>query len=364
MSLLDRGGNFVLSQFVSTIKPTREYKKTFITQSEFFISSYINKHINDLTEIVKTKDFDSDDFKIIGFKHKTNSFEVGCENFPFEHTDLLFIAFYDDEVEFKKACEFNKIAQYPVGTYSLVADTYGYRLEKINVSNEEPPVLNDDIFTTLNNDINSFFKMKDFYEKNNLAFKRGVLLYGPPGTGKSSSIKYLLNHHKDKYGIIFDCTKSFDKSISTFISNISKNTPVVFVIEDIDGIDDYYRSELLNLLDGINSLTNCFIVATTNHLEALDTAITNRPSRFDRLYHVDNPNAESRRLLIKRFFNGLTESELDRAVKMSEGFSGSYFKEVYILSNIQNCDVFQAIDNIKNQMVIFKENNTKQDYYG
>jgi ATP-dependent 26S proteasome regulatory subunit len=83
------------------------------------------------------------------------------------------------------------------------------------------------------------------------------------------------------------------------------------------------------------------VLATTNHPEKLDTAILDRPSRFDRKYFFDLPSADDRQQYIERW-NGQLEVELRvsevaavKLVQQTEGFSFAYMKELYLSSMSQ-----------------------------
>lgn len=59
--------------------------------------------------------------------------------------------------------------------------------------------------------------------------------------------------------------------------------PCVVILEDLDSlINDRNRSFFLNQLDGIEGNDGLLIIATTNHLDRIDSSLTSRPSRFDR----------------------------------------------------------------------------------
>jgi len=47
-------------------------------------------------------------------------------------------------------------------------------------------VLDEDIASTLKNDIKTFKESGDWYMSKGVPYRRGYLLYGPPGTGKTS----------------------------------------------------------------------------------------------------------------------------------------------------------------------------------
>ena len=247
------------------------------------------------------------------------------------------------------------------GVYTVTKGMFGYTLSKLKVSESEKPILNADSEDDIIRDVENFFDNKEFYTKNKFPYKRGILMYGTPGTGKTMLLKHLFTKFKSKvYGIIIECTKGLDLDVIKYLDNVLKDKPRILILEDIDGIESYNRSVLLNFLDGVESLENTLIIATTNFPDRLDIGLVDRPSRFDRFYEVEVPNDESRVKLLHLYFPDLKGEELDEAVKDTKGFSGAYFKELFIMKNIQKSTIKEAIDNIKKHTTFLK-NKIKDD---
>ena len=139
--------------------------------------------------------------------------------------------------------------------------------------------------------------------------KRGVLLAGEPGTGKTLICKALMSEAIDITCII---TSAYELSDDEYITNLYKMaqdlSPCIVFIEDIDLIglnrEEYHYQHgpallsLLNVLDGVEQKHEIVTVATTNNWEALDRAISQRPSRFDRVIKLSLPKLEERRELL------------------------------------------------------------------
>ncbi|MEH1868618.1 MAG: ATP-binding protein [Nostoc sp.] len=142
--------------------------------------------------------------------------------------------------------------------------------------------------------------------------------------------------------------KSFKSEYATDSDNIRKvfkqarqSAPCVLVLEDIDSLlNDENRSFFLNELDGFASNQGIVTIATTNHPERLDSAISDRPSRFDRKYHFDLPEFPERETYIKLWNDklnsgmGLSEEVVSRIAALTEGFSFAYLKELFLSSMI------------------------------
>ena len=201
-----------------------------------------------------------------------------------------------------------------------------------------PAALKEEIQT----DFRQFFTSRELYDRYHIPWKRGVLLLGPPGNGKTHTVKALIN----QLGKPCLYVKSFKSRHSTDHQNIRKvfkrareTTPCLVVMEDLDSlINDNNRAFFLNELDGFAANTGVVVIATTNHPEKLDSAILERPSRFDRKYTFAMPAPEERHAYIAHWNAALepdlrlTVAGLTEVVTLTEGFSFAYLKELFVSS--------------------------------
>jgi hypothetical protein len=201
-----------------------------------------------------------------------------------------------------------------------------------------PPRMKQEI----KDDFAQFFASREVYERHGVPWKRGVLLIGPPGNGKSHTVKALVNW------LNVPClyVKSFlserrnnQRNVKTVFDRARQTTPCILVMEDLDSlINDGNRAFFLNELDGFAANTGVLVLASTNHPERLDSAILNRPSRFDRKYYFELPAASEREAYIAAWNSGL-EPELrltpDGVLDVAgatDGFSFAYLKELFLSS--------------------------------
>lgn len=182
-------------------------------------------------------------------------------------------------------------------------------------------VLNKEVKANVLEHIDKFIANKDWYIKNGIPYRTGILLKGPPGTGKTSFIKAICAHY-DKPLYMLQLSGMNDNALSRALSSIPEGA--VIALEDIDtacisrlpvpgpgkkDIDSDEEEEpnivtlggLLNAIDGAASSDNRIIIATTNHPEKLDPALI-REGRFDIKVDVGFLEDDTFREFLNRFY--------------------------------------------------------------
>jgi hypothetical protein len=275
--------------------------------------------------------------------------------------NLLFINKKDFELFFNKYLKGEKQKRvkmkYKPGLYSIAFNPmFGYYLEKQECREFDPPILKDNLQNSLKREIDMFCKNKHIYDELSLDYKRGILLYGPPGNGKTSFIRYFASQ-MDAVSIMANLNDSDDiKFLQSFLSsNDMADMLKIVIIEDIDGLNSFSRSFLLNLLDGMEESKKTVFIATTNFPDKLDIAIRNRPSRFDSMHYIGLPETKEREMLLKKFFPDIDNSHMSRCVSESEGFSGAYFKEIYIYSRLNDLTPLESVQELRKRIEKMKE---------
>jgi ATP-dependent 26S proteasome regulatory subunit len=130
-----------------------------------------------------------------------------------------------------------------------------------------------------------------------------------------------------------------------------KLAPTLIIIEDIDTAGTVSRrfadhpilGEYLQAMDGIEANEGVVVLATTNHTENIDPAISDRPGRFDRIIEVPLPDLNQRINILsnllskmptdnisfglrnKNFFGNETISQIGRDAKH---LSGAWIREI------------------------------------
>ena len=136
---------------------------------------------------------------------------------------------------------------------------------------------------------------------------KGILFHGRPGNGKTLFLKeYSESFDARVFSIDGNEEKTCDEIRKTFL--MTKAHPFAIVlIDEIDllignrpDVERIIQSEL----DGIDSNHYLLVLATTNHISALDDALLRR-GRFDRIFTIDKPDYQSRKELLSFYFQKL-----------------------------------------------------------
>lgn len=93
---------------------------------------------------------------------------------------------------------------------------------------------------------------------------------------------------------------------------------------------DPYLAQLLNQMDGFDSLGKTKIIMATNRPDTLDPALL-RPGRLDRKIEIPLPNEQARLEILKIHaapVNKSGEIDYEAVVKLSDGFNGADLRNV------------------------------------
>lgn len=208
--------------------------------------------------------------------------------------------------------------------------------------------------------VEGFLASKDFYQKNHIPWKRGVLLYGKPGNGKTSIIRTIMSLYNFKPITIVP--EANNDAVREAFSYAEEQSPSLLYFEDLDSLleKSVDISSFLNLMDGISAKNGLLVVATANDVKKLKSNITDRPSRFDRKFEIPLPNQEMAYIYLKRWFGNLITAkkckELSKYAEKYE-FSYAYLKELYIsamfeaLAHNRNAPTEKDVQNALNRLV-------------
>ncbi|KAJ3312409.1 hypothetical protein HDV04_003159 [Boothiomyces sp. JEL0838] len=190
------------------------------------------------------------------------------------------------------------------------------------------------------------FKKIDTFKALGIEPPKGAILYGPPGNGKTHFAKCLAGEAGVHFiavsisNIIKGEVGESEKAIQKLFRDARTKAPTIIFFDEVDALftdrtrDDLSTklySQLVAEIDEINSSDSISVLAATNHLELIDSALL-RPGRIDFLIHVDYPSESSRReiltLLTKEENVNITDKELDNLAIETAGSSCADLGEV------------------------------------
>jgi len=190
--------------------------------------------------------------------------------------------------------------------------------------------------------VENFLASQDFYLKNKIPWKRGMLLYGPQGNGKTSLIRTLISVYDFKPVTIM--AGSNDEAVHEAFSFAEEQSPSLLYFEDLDSLleKSVDPSTFLNLMDGISAKNGLLVIATANEVKKLKANITDRPSRFDRKFEIKLPDIKMTTKYLNKWFGKLITAKKCNEISkyaVKHSFSYAYLKELYISS------MFEALSN-------------------
>ncbi|WP_323676283.1 AAA family ATPase [Halorubellus sp. PRR65] len=186
-------------------------------------------------------------------------------------------------------------------------------------------------------------KYPNVLEKAGLDTGSGVLLYGPPGTGKTMLAKAVATESECNLlsiqgpELLSKWVGESESRLREVFQRARENAPAVVLFDEIDaiagerggangsGVGERVVGQLLTELDGIGSLEDVLVVATTNRPELIDGALL-RPGRLERQVHVPVPDADARREIFEVQTADAPlapDVDLDAFVVRTEGYVGA-----------------------------------------
>ncbi len=185
-------------------------------------------------------------------------------------------------------------------------------------------------------------KHPELFHRLNIEPPKGVLFYGPSGTGKTLMAK-AVSQESNAYFISINGPEIMSKfygasegRLRELFDDAEKNAPSIIFIDEIDSIapkrsdtsgevERRVVSQLLSLMDGIQSRGHIIVVGATNRINALDEALR-RPGRFDREIEFGVPTVKGRKEILQIHTRGMPLEEdidLNQYSEITYGFVGA-----------------------------------------
>jgi len=202
----------------------------------------------------------------------------------------------------------------------------------------------DEIKEALKETVEWPLKYADLFKKMDTKPPKGIILHGKPGTGKT----YLAKALASESGVNFISVKG-PQILSRYIGESEKGvrelfrlakqaSPCILFLDEIDsltprrnadssgsGVIERVIGQFLTEMDGIEDLNGVIVLAATNRIDLIDTALL-RSGRFDLIFELPLPDEKTR----KKIFQIHTRNKplgkkinLNKLSIKTEGLTGS-----------------------------------------
>ncbi|XP_078040803.1 SPG7 matrix AAA peptidase subunit, paraplegin [Augochlora pura] len=225
-----------------------------------------------------------------------------------------------------------------------------------------------------------YLKHPERYKKLGAKVPKGALLLGPPGCGKTllakavateSNVPFLSMNGSEFIEMLGGLGAA---RVRDLFAEAKKRAPSIIYIDEIDAIgkkrsggrgaefgnneSERTLNQLLVEMDGMTTLEDVIILASTNRAGVLDKALL-RPGRFDRHILIDLPTSDERKQIFEYHLKSLSLDGKPNQYSgylayLSPGFSGADIANVcneaalhaarYKKTSINSKDLLYAID--------------------
>src|SRR5713226_3094636 len=175
---------------------------------------------------------------------------------------------------------------------------------------------------------------------------KGILLHGPSGTGKTMLAKAVATESEDNFirvkgtELMSKWVGESEKGVREIFRRARQASPCVIFFDEIDSIApsrgggmqggvhssaERMVSQLLTEMDGIQEIHEVVVLAATNRIDMIDTALL-RPGRVDKIVYVPKPDVKTRQKILEIHTKGKPlgrDADLITIAEVTEGFSGA-----------------------------------------
>jgi len=226
---------------------------------------------------------------------------------------------------------------------AIKVEAKGGGVEKAKISYEDIGGLSTQI-QRIREMIELPLKYPEVFQRLGIEPPKGVFLYGPPGTGKTLIARAVANE-TDAYFTSISGPEIMGKfygeseaRLRSVFEDAHSHAPAIIFIDEIDAIapkredmgsekqvERRVVSQLLALMDGLESRGQVIVIGATNIPNTIDSALR-RPGRFDREISIPIPDKNGRLEILEIHTRGMPLAQdvsLEKLAEITHGFVGA-----------------------------------------
>ena len=226
---------------------------------------------------------------------------------------------------------------------AIKVEAKGGGVEKAKISYEDIGGLSTQI-QRIREMIELPLKYPEVFDRLGIEAPKGVFLYGPPGTGKTLIARAVANETDAYFTSITGpeiMGKFYGESearLRSVFEDAHSHAPAIIFIDEIDAIapkredmgsekqvERRVVSQLLALMDGLESRGQVIVIGATNIPNTIDSALR-RPGRFDREISIPIPDKNGRLEILEIHTRGMPLAQdvsLEKLAEITHGFVGA-----------------------------------------
>jgi cell division protease FtsH len=193
-----------------------------------------------------------------------------------------------------------------------------------------------------------FLRSPERFHQLGARIPRGIMLYGPPGTGKTMLARAVASeagvpfHYASGSEFVEKYVGVGARRIRDLFAQARKLGRGVIFLDEFDALGkarggpnsheerEQTLNQLLVELDGFGTTDDVIVIAATNRLDVLDSAVL-RPGRFNRKIHVGLPDVKGRKAILEVHARNKPIAmtvDLGEMARKTYGFSGAQLADL------------------------------------
>jgi len=171
---------------------------------------------------------------------------------------------------------------------------------------------------------------------------KGVILHGPPGTGKTLLAKAVASESEANFfyiggpEFVSKYVGESEEKLRKLFKEAEEGAPSIIFMDEIDAIapkrsettgevEKRVVSQLLTLMDGLESRGQVIVIGATNRQNSIDEALR-RPGRFDKEIEIGVPDRNARKEILEihtRHMPLFEDVDIANIANVTHGYTGA-----------------------------------------